>query len=68
MLIQVGDEEVLIDDAVRLAESARAAGIEVDCEVWNGLWHVWHLYAGLIPEADAALAAIAAFIRRRAGV
>ena len=67
MLIQVGADEVFVDDATRLAERARAAGGSVKLQVWQHLWHVWHLYAGLLPEADAALRDIAAFIGEQTG-
>jgi acetyl esterase/lipase len=67
IFIQVGDDEVLLDDSTRLAAAARTAGVAVQLTVWPRLWHVWHLYAGLVPEADAALADIAAFIRARVG-
>ena len=69
MLIQVGEDEILLDDSTRLAASARAAGVTVNLQVWPRLWHVWHLYAGLMPEADNAMRSIsdfvAALIRRR---
>ncbi len=64
MLIQVGDDEVLLDDATRLATSAEQAGVRVDLQIWPRLWHVWHLYAGLVPEADDAMRAIAEFIQQ----
>lgn len=62
MMIQVGDDEVLLDDATRLADAARHAGVTVSLQIWPRLWHVWHLYAGLLPEADAAIRAIADFV------
>lgn len=62
LLIQVGDDEILLDDSTRLAAAAEAAGVSVTLQVWPRLWHVWHLYAGLMPEADAAMRAIADFI------
>ncbi|MCB0946334.1 MAG: alpha/beta hydrolase, partial [Mycobacterium sp.] len=62
MMIQVGDDEVLLDDATRLADAARHAGVTVSLQIWPRLWHVWHLYAGLLPEADAAMRAIADFV------
>lgn len=62
MMIQVGADEVLLDDSARLADSARSSGVAVDLQVWQGLWHVWHLYAGLMPEANAAMRAIADFV------
>jgi monoterpene epsilon-lactone hydrolase len=62
ILIQVGEDEVLLDDSTRLTDAARAAGVSVDLQVSPRLWHDWHLYAGLLPEADAALRAIAYFV------
>ena len=64
MLIQVGADEILLDDSTRLAAAAREAGVPVDLEVWPRLWHDWHLYAGLMPEANAALKVIADFVNR----
>lgn len=62
MLIQVGDDEVLLDDSIRLADAARSAGVTAQLQIWPRLWHVWHLYAGLLPEANAALRSISDFI------
>jgi acetyl esterase/lipase len=63
MLIQVGDYETLLSDSVRLADCARNAGVDMTCEVWEGMWHFWHLSAGLVPEGKRAIARIGAFIR-----
>lgn len=65
LLIQVGDDEILLDDSTRLAAMAQAAGVGVTLQVWPRLWHVWHLYAGLMPEAQAAMRSIADFIDER---
>lgn len=62
LLIQVGDDEILLDDATRLAAAAEQAGVRVNLEIWPHLWHVWHLYAGVVPEADEAMRVIADFI------
>ncbi len=62
LLIQVGDDEVLLDDSLRFADAARRAGVPVTLQVWPGLWHVWQLYAGWMPEADAALARMTEFV------
>lgn len=59
LLIQVGDDELLLDDSTRLAAVAQAAGLSVTLQVWPRLWHVWHLFVGLMPEADAAMRSIA---------
>ncbi|TRO97051.1 alpha/beta hydrolase [Glycocaulis profundi] len=54
-LIQAGGDEVLLDDSTRLAERMEAAGVNADCEVWQGLWHDFQLFAPIIPEADWAV-------------
>jgi monoterpene epsilon-lactone hydrolase len=68
LLVQVGTREVLLDDAVRFAARARAAGVDVALERWDGMIHVWHAFAPLLPEATDALDAIGAFVRGRVGV
>ncbi|MGQ3058646.1 MAG: alpha/beta hydrolase [Nevskia sp.] len=62
-LIQVGDDEVLLDDSLRLADAASKAGVDVTLEHRLGLWHVWQVMAGWMPEADQSIAAIGAFVR-----
>ncbi len=63
MLIQVGDYETLLSDSVRLTDCARNASVDVRLEVWEGMWHFWHLSAGLVPEGRQAIAQIGTFIR-----
>jgi acetyl esterase/lipase len=62
MLIQVGDDEVLLSDSTRLAERARGAGVEVELEIADGMWHVYQAFARYLPEADKALDRAAIFI------
>jgi acetyl esterase/lipase len=68
LLIQVGDAEVLLDDAVRLAAAAEAAGVDTTLEVWPEMVHVFQASAGYVPEADQAVARIAEFSRGRLGM
>lgn len=63
MYIQVGDHEVLLSDAVRLAELARTIGIDVTLEVWENMWSVFQFMAGLLPEAQQAIANIGDYVR-----
>lgn len=65
ILIHVGTAETLLDDATRLAERAGAAGVRVDLEAWDDMIHVWHAFAPLLPEADAAIARVGAWVRDR---
>jgi epsilon-lactone hydrolase len=67
-LIQVGSDEVLRDDATRMADRLRAAGCEVALEVWPRMPHVWHLFASMMPEAGRAIARVGSFIRQRTPV
>jgi epsilon-lactone hydrolase len=64
-LIQAGSDEILRDDAVRMAEKMRAAGCEVELDVWEKMPHVWHLYAGVVPEGRRALSRIGEFLQAR---
>ena len=63
LLIHVGDAEVLLDDAVRVAERAKAAGVDVTLAIWDEMPHVFQAFTGLLPEADQALEAIGQFVR-----
>jgi acetyl esterase/lipase len=63
MLLQVGADELWLSDSTRLAMRLRQAGRRVTLRVWAGLWHVWPMDARL-PQAQAALEEIAAFLRR----
>jgi acetyl esterase/lipase len=62
LLIQVGSHEILLDDARIVAEKARAAGVQVQFRIWDGLWHVWPLLGSLIPESQMAFDEIKEFI------
>jgi epsilon-lactone hydrolase len=65
LLIQVGSDEILLDDATRVAERARQAGVAVTLHIAEGMWHVWHAAAGVrpFPEGKAAFDQIADFVR-----
>lgn len=64
-LLQAGSDEILRDDAVRMAEAMRAAGCDIELQVWRKMPHTWQLLASVLPEARAALAEIARFLARR---
>jgi acetyl esterase/lipase len=63
LFIQVGSEEILLDDAIQLAEKARAAGVDVQLKIWDGLWHVWQALGNLIPENRQTFVEIGQFAR-----
>jgi acetyl esterase/lipase len=64
LLFHVGDAEILLDDSTRMAEKARAAGVDVTLEVWPDMPHVWHAFAPFLPEATQAIEQIGAFVRK----
>lgn len=63
MLIQVGDREILMQDATRLAEHARRQGVECQLEIHAERWHVFHLQATFLSSARRALATAGAYAR-----
>lgn len=65
LYIHVGDDEILLDDSRMLAERARAAGVDVSLEVWEGMWHVFHSSASQVPEGTQAIEKIGAFVKQR---
>jgi epsilon-lactone hydrolase len=65
LLIQVGQSETLLDDASRLAERARTAGVDVTYEPWPDMIHVWQGFGSFLPEARQAIDRIGEFIRQR---
>lgn len=65
VFLQLARTEILRDDGLRMAEKLRAGGTEVELDLWDDCPHVWALFQGWLPEADAAVARIAGFIRRR---
>jgi acetyl esterase/lipase len=67
LLVHVGTAEILLDDATRLAERAREAGVEVELEVWDDMIHVWHAFADVLPEGEQAIDGIAGFLDKRLG-
>ena len=66
VLIQVGTAEVLLDDAVRLADRARQARVDVTLEPFEDLMHVFQIFPAL-PEAREAVDRIGAFVLKHAG-
>lgn len=64
VLIQVGADEILLDDSRRFAERAQAAGADLTLEVWPAMWHVWHSCVPALPEANQAIQGIADFVGR----
>jgi epsilon-lactone hydrolase len=63
LLVQVGSDEVLLDDALGLGERARAADVDVTVEEWPSMIHVWHWFLPWLTEAERAVGVIGGFVR-----
>ena len=67
VLMLVGSDEILRDDAVRMGEKLCRANPRSDLQVWPRMVHAWPLFATVMPEARAAVAEIGAFVERQLG-
>jgi acetyl esterase/lipase len=65
ILCIVGGEERLIDDSVRAVRAAGQAGVDATLFVAAEMQHVFPIWAGAFPEADAAIRLIGDWIRAR---
>ncbi|MCB1778182.1 MAG: alpha/beta hydrolase [Candidatus Competibacteraceae bacterium] len=64
VLVQVSEAEMMLGDARRYVNKARAAGTWAELETWPDLVHVWHLFEPILPEAREALERIGQFVAR----
>lgn len=62
LLIQVGHDEILLDDSLRLARQAKACGVDVSIRIWDDMWHAWPVLGDLIPESGMAFGEMAEFL------
>jgi len=67
LLVHAGEDEMLRDDATRIAALAQAAGVDVRLEIYPRMWHVWQLNLAL-PQAIHALDDIAGFLGSHLGL
>jgi epsilon-lactone hydrolase len=68
LYVQVGGDETLLDDSVRLADKARSVGVDVRLDVFPEMQHVFQMAAGNMPEADDAIGRIADWLKPRLGL
>lgn len=62
MLIHAGKNEFLKDDAIQIEQKAKDSGVEVQLEIFPGMFHVWQIYLSL-PQAIQSLDKIAVFLK-----
>lgn len=64
LLIQTGESELLLDEAVAIAEKAKKSGVDTVLEKWPEMVHTWHLFARELPEGRDAIEEIGKFVKR----
>lgn len=64
LLLFAGNDELMRDDTVRFAEKAGNAGVNVEIEIGEGMFHCYPAVAPLIPEANEAMEKIQKFVHR----
>jgi acetyl esterase/lipase len=66
--IQVGDQELLLDDSRLFADHARRAGVEVQLDIFPDQQHTFQMAAGRAPEADDAIDRFATWVQPKLGI
>lgn len=64
LLVQVGSEEVLLEDSLALDRQAKACGVDCTLEVWPEMIHVWHFFAAMLREGRDAIDRVGEFCRQ----
>jgi len=62
LFIEVGEQEILRDDSARLADRARAQGVNATVNVWPAVFHVWQMAHTILPEGRQSLTQTASFL------
>lgn len=64
MLIHVGSDEMLFDDSRSVAEMAKQVGVDLTFKIYEDMWHFFHVFYKLMPEAKAAVKEVGVFIQK----
>jgi acetyl esterase/lipase len=64
LLVQIGDGEILYEQVMEFVDRARAAGVDVDLDVEQGMAHSYQLFADIVPHCAAAVTRAARFLSR----
>ena len=67
LLCIAGGDEELLDDSIRLVRNAGTAGVDATLHIAAGMQHVWAIWAGAFPEADAAITLVGDWVRAHTG-
>lgn len=67
LMIQAATRDILLDDAIRLAERARHSNVDVTLDIWIDMIHVFQMGVGFVPESNQAIRKIGVFLREHVG-
>jgi acetyl esterase/lipase len=65
LMIQVGNDEILLDDSLMFAEAAHSQGVQVNATVWPDMWHDFQASAFGLPQQAEAIAEFGQFAAER---
>jgi monoterpene epsilon-lactone hydrolase len=63
LFIQAGTHELLLSDIAAFVDKARWAGVPVQFELWEGMYHCWQVFARQVPEGQRAISRIGAYVQ-----
>lgn len=63
MFFSVGTHEMLYDETIQIVEKLKACQIPVTCEIQPGMFHIYVVFARLVPEGKISYRRLLNFIR-----
>ena len=63
--VRVDSKEVLLDDSREFARKAKLQGVDVQLDIWTGMWHAWTVVP-FVPESKTALKKAGYWLGQRA--
>jgi acetyl esterase/lipase len=63
LCIQAGTHELLFSDIMAFADAARRAGVHVDVDLFDGMFHCWQVFADDLGTAREAIDHLGMFAR-----
>lgn len=65
VVVHVAGQELFLSEGVGIAARLRDAGVDVEAKLYKGMWHDFHIHAGMMKRADEAVTDLAGWIRER---
>jgi monoterpene epsilon-lactone hydrolase len=62
-LVHAGGKELFLDDIEHFVKKAQEMGVKIEYTCYKNMFHDWHLFGHLIPEAQEAIDEIGEFVK-----